>query len=112
MNLKPLYDNKIFINYNMLYISGYINNCIANTLNMFLICFKNINNIFDYKNNEKYKKNSDFYNFDNLSKLEEVIIYDKPKKRSKSESQLEFKHDYYELKQNEKNNDSEWDILH
>ena len=97
----------------MLYISGYINNCIANTLNVFLICFNNINNIFDYKNNEKYKNEDNFYNYNNLSNLEEVVVYNKPKKikRSKSESQLEFKNDYYKLKQNEKNNDTGWDIL-
>ena len=97
----------------MLYMSGYISNCIANTLNVFLICFTNINNIFDYKNNEKYKNEDNFYNYNNLSKLQEVVIYNKPKKleRSKSESQLEFKHDYHNLTQKNKNNDNEWDIL-
>ena len=65
----------------MLYISSYINKCISNTLGIFLNCFQNINNIFVNNDNmnDNYKKH-DFYNFKHLSKLEEVIIYDKPER--------------------------------
>lgn len=77
----------------MLYTSGYFNSCITKTFNIFLTCFENLNFLFvNIPKNDNYKKNN-FYNYNHLNKLEEVVIYNKqPKmlKKTKSDPNLKI----------------------
>ena len=86
----------------MLYVSGYINTCLRNTFDIVGYFFESLNKCFIPN---KKENPTDFYNFSNLSKLEEVVIYEQPKrkvKRTKSDPNLRI---------NFKENDCDWDIL-
>jgi len=101
----------------MLYLSGYINSCLVNTSGIISSFFKNLNSFLLPEEEEvvpRYNKN--FYNYSNISKLEEVVIYEQPHrnstiKRSRSDPNLKINFSETKKKNTSVSKDCEWDIL-
>lgn len=96
----------------MLYITGYINSCLINTFGIITNFFSSLNSCIIPEEEEVEvlpKYNTHFYNFSNLSNLEEVVVYEQPRyRRTRSDPNLKLN-----FRQNKSvaNKDSEWDIL-
>ena len=94
----------------MLYISGYINNCLINTYGMITYFFSSLNScIIPEEEQVLPEYNTHFYNFSNLSKLDEVVVYEQPLYR-RTQSDPNIKLNYRQPK-SVANQDREWDIL-
>lgn len=93
----------------MLYVSGYINICLINTYGMITYFFSSLNSCIIPEEEVLPKYNTDLYNFSNLSKLDEVVVYEQPRyRRTRSDPNIKLN-----LRQNKlvDNQDREWDIL-
>ena len=78
----------------MLYLSGYINNCLTNSFDVISIFFNTLNSYIIPEEDPTFNDtNSNFYNYSNLSKLEEVIICEQPvykRRRTRSDPNIKL----------------------
>ena len=100
----------------MLYLSGYINSCLVNTCGIISSFLKNLNSFLLPEEEEHPRHNTNFYNYSNLSNLEEVVIYEQPRRNSpikKSRSDPNLRINFIEIKKpnTQVSKENEWDIL-
>jgi hypothetical protein len=78
----------------MLYLSGYINNCLTNSFDVISIFFNTLNSYIIPEEDPTFNDTtSNFYNYSNLSKLEEVVICEQPvykRRRTRSDPNIKL----------------------
>ena len=88
---------------------------IINTFDMISSFFTNLHSCLIHKEEKDVlpRHNNTFYNYSNISKMEEVVVFEQPrhnldiKRRTRSDPNLKF----HVIESTKKNKDSEWDIL-
>ena len=78
----------------MLYLSGYINKCLTNSFDVISIFFNTLNSYIIPEEDPTFNDtSSNFYNYSNLSKLEEVVICEQPvykRRRTRSDPNIKL----------------------